>query len=444
MGIEICAVGGFSEVGKNCLAVNVDGDVVIIDMGLQMDKYIEYTDEENVFDFSVKKLTSIGAIPDIKNISDWQNKVVAIIPSHAHLDHMGAIPFLASSFPGIVLCTPFTKAVLEAIIHDDKRHIRNQIKSLLPNSSYKLSDKITVEFVYMTHSTPQTVTVVLHTKYGAVVYTNDFKLDSKPTLGQKANIKRLTELGKQGVLCVVLDCLYCKEAKKCPSENVAKEMLREVLLDVDASGKAIIVTTFSSHLARLKSIIECGKKLKRKVIFLGRSLSKYVYAGEQVGIIQFSHGVKIIKFKDKMAKVLKQVDQNRDQYLIVCTGHQGEPKSVLSKIISKDFPFTVRQGDHIIFSCTTIPAEVNIRNREVMEEKLRALGARIFKDIHVSGHGAREDHRELLRILQPRHLIPGHGHQQIVAPIAELVAEMKQELDADLHFMKNGQRIRIG
>lgn len=442
MGIEICAIGGFSEVGKNCLAVKVDDEVVIIDMGLQMDKYIEYTDEEGVFDFSAKKLTDIGAIPDISTIKDWQSKVIAIIPSHVHLDHMGAIPFLAGSFKdAIVLCTPFVKELLKRIIIDDKRQIPNKFTALLPNSSYTLSSNITVEFVYMTHSTPQTVTVVLHTPYGAIAYTNDFKLDSKPTLGQKANIKRLKEIGEKGVLCVILDCLYCREAKKTPSETVAKELLKEVLLDVDATEKAILVSTFSSHLARLKSIIECGKKLNRKIIFLGRSLWKYVKAGEKIGIITFSDDVKIIKYKDKMADVLKHVQEHRDKYLLVCTGHQGEPRSVLSKIIDGQFPFKIQKGDHVIFSCTTIPAEVNIKNRGIMEEKLQHLGARLFKDIHVSGHGAREDHRELLTMLKPKHIIPGHGHQQIVAPIEDLIKEMKDDLDAELHFMADGKRL---
>lgn len=443
MALEICTIGGFSEVGKNCVAVNVDGDVVILDIGLQMDKYIEYTDEEAVFDFSAKKLTSIGAIPDVKCIDDWRDKVKAIIPSHAHLDHMGAIPFLASHFPGIVLCTPFTAEVLKEIIRNDNRPIKNHIKSLLPNSSYKLTDNITVEFVYMTHSTPHTVTVILHTKYGAVVYTNDFKLDNKPTLGQKANIKRLKEIGDKGVACVVLDCLYCREAKKSPSENVAKEMLREVLIDIDATGKAIMVSTFSSHLARLKSIIECGKRLNREVLFLGRSLAKYVRAGEKVGIITFTNQIKLLQYNDRVAKVLRRVQQNRDKYLLVCTGHQGEPKSMLSKIINKQFPFTIQQGDHIIFSCTTIPAEVNIKNREAMEEKLHTIGARVFKDIHVSGHGAREDHREMLRILRPAHVIPGHGPHNLVAPIGDLVKELKQELTTEVHFMEDGERIVI-
>src|SRR3989344_913034 len=109
MPIEICTVGGFSEVGKNCTAVNIDGEVVILDLGLQMDKYIEYTDEEGVFDFSERKLVSIGAVPDMKSIKDWHDKIIAIIPSHAHLDHMGAIPFLANSYPKAqIISTPFT------------------------------------------------------------------------------------------------------------------------------------------------------------------------------------------------------------------------------------------------------------------------------------------------------------------------------------------------
>ena len=439
--LEICTLSGYNEVGRNCTVVRVDDEVVILDMGVQMDKYVQITDEEeDISTISPKRLMTAGVIPDINLIKDWWPEVLAIIPSHAHLDHIGAIPFLANRFNADILCTPFTKALLEAIMRDNNFKAHNSIISVTPNSTYKLSDKITVEFIHVTHSVPQSAIVVIHTPYGAVVYTDDFKLDLSPILGKKTNTERLAEIGKGNVRCVILDALYAKDLTKTASEAVAKELLREVMLGTDARGRAIILTTFSSHLARLKSAIEFGKKLNRQIVFLGRSLIRYAAAGETAGVIRFTD-VKMVKYKDKMKKLLAQIEKNKGAYLIICTGHQGEPTAVLSKIADDVLPFKLDKGDHVIFSCKTIPAPINLKNRERLEAKLKKRGVRIFKDIHASGHGSREDHRELISLLNPEHLIPSHGPHDLVGPTVELVKEMG--IPTKVHLMADGKRLRM-
>jgi len=448
MAIEICTVGGFNEVGKNCTAVKVDDEVIILDMGLYLDKYIAYTeeDEEDIKkDMSAKKLTSIGAVPDLSLIKDWKYMTKAIVVSHAHLDHIGAIPFLAEKFSENVpvICTPYAGAILNRILSDEKMKIPTKIRTMNPNSSVQITPNIKIEFIYMTHSIPQTVMVLIHTKYGKVLYANDFKFDSKPTLGQKPNFERLTQLAKENVKCLILDSIYSKDAIKTPSESVAKEMLNEVLLDVNNKGKGVIVTTFSSHLARLKSIIECGKKMHRKIIFCGRSLAKYVECGEDIGIINFRKDADIIGFKSKIRKKLRKISDRKHEYLVVVTGHQGEPKAVLSRIISNDIPFRLGAGDHVVFSCTTIPSPVNIQNREELEQRLREKGVRIFKNVHVSGHAAREDHRDLIEMVKPKHIIPAHGDTNMVSPMAELAAELGYKLGENVHLMQDGGRIVI-
>jgi ribonuclease J len=441
--IEICTVGGYKEVGKNCTAVKVDNEVVILDMGLNLDKYISYTEDEDVYDFSPKKLMDIGAVPNLNLIEDWIPMVKAIMPTHAHLDHIGAIPFLSNRFNAPIVCTPFSKAVIEAILADEKIDLRNDIIAVNPNSTYKVSDNITAEFINMTHSTPQTAMIALHTKYGTLIYGNDFKFDSQPILGKKPNFKRLKEIGKEGVACLILDSIYAGSAKKTPSEAVAKEMLKEVMLGTNSRGKAVIVTTFASHLARLSSIIEFGRKMDRKIVFVGRSLRKYVTAGEKVRIINFSKNAEIIGFRDKIGKKLNQMADKKDRYLIVATGHQGEPKSVLSRIINNEFKFRLESGDHVIYSCTIIPNETNQLNREIMENKLRDKGVRIFKDIHVSGHCAREDQRDLIELLKPKNIIPAHGGITMATAMAELAKELGYKLGKNVFIMDDGKRIKI-
>ncbi|MBW2964102.1 RNase J family beta-CASP ribonuclease [Candidatus Woesearchaeota archaeon] len=445
MTIEICTVGGYNEVGKNMTAIRVDDEVVIIDMGLHLDPYIKYTDEEDlVKEVSFKTLTKIGAIPDIEPIKDWRKHVVAIVPTHAHLDHVGAIPYLAGKFDADIICTPFTAEVIKAICSDEKIRLDNEIRVVHPNSSVKISNKIKIEFINITHSTPQTVMALIHTPYGKILYGNDFKFDDHPIIGKKPNYDRLKAIGKEGkVLALIVDSTYASSAKKTPSEKVAREMLRDVMLSTDSHGKAVICTTFSSHLARVHSIIEFGQQMGRKVILLGRSLGKYVLAGENIGIVKFSDKAYVAKFRKQIDKKLKEIGKNPSKYLVVCTGHQGEPKAVLSRIADGSTGLTLGKEDEVIFSCAVIPTPLNFSNRDALENKLKKTGCRIFRDIHVSGHAAKEDLRDLINMVKPQHIIPAHGDINMATALSELAIEMDYKIGENVHIMQNGQMIRI-
>jgi len=441
MGIDICSVGGYNEVGKNCTAIKIDDDVFILDLGLHLENYIKYTEDEDIVNINGQELVKVGAVPDLSVIKDWIHKTKVVIPTHAHLDHVGAIPYLSNEFKAPIFCTPFATAVIRAILKNEKIQLKNAIKTLTTNSMYQLNSDIKIEFINTTHSTPQTAMVALHTKYGTILYANDFKFDKYPTLGKKPNFKRLGELGKKGVIVLICDSTYAGDHKKMPSESVAKEMLRDVLLGTESKHNAIIVTTFSSHLARLKSIIEFGKKLHRKIILMGRSLHKYVMAGEEIGIINFSKDVEIVKYGKQIKKKLKKIEKNREKYLLVVTGHQGEPKATLSKMARGIFKFRFKPEDHIVFSCKVIPTPTNIQNREMLENDLKQFKVRIFKDIHVSGHAAREDLRDLINLVKPKHIIPAHGELKMTSALCNLANQMGYK--KNVHLMQNGQYLKI-
>ncbi len=443
MPIEVCTIGGYSETGKNSTALKIDDEVIILDMGLHMENYIRYTEDEDISALSYEELLEVNAVPNYSLIKDWAEKVIAIIPSHGHLDHLGAVPFAAGIFPQApIICTPYSAEVLKSIIRDEEIKIPNKLISLNLNSKHKLSKNISVELVNMTHSIPQASMVVLHTPYGKIVYANDYKFDRQPTLGKKPNLERLEEIGKEGAFLLIVESLYAHEHKKMPSESVAKQMLTDVMLGVNAEEKAIIVTTFSSHLARLKSIVELGKQLNRKIVFLGRSLSKYVGAGEKIKIIDFHKDVQQVKQRDKVEDILRKIQkEGKEKYLIVATGHQGEPKAILSRMARGELPFRFSTGDVVIFSCSVIPVELNRGNRETLEKQLKDKGARLFRDIHVSGHAAREDHRDLIDLVKPKHIIPSHGGQELANHLAELAEEMGYQRKKNLHLMEDGKRI---
>ncbi len=444
--IEICAIGGYGEVGRNMTAVKIDDEVVVFDMGLHLPNYIKYTEEETgeVVKLNAADLRRVSAVPDDSVIKDWRSKVKAIIPSHAHLDHIGAIPYLADKYHADIICTPFCAAVIKSILSDEKIKLPNKIIPLQINQMYTLSNNIKIEFINVTHSIPETVMIALHTKHGVVLYSTDFKFDNTPVVGSKPNYARLKELGESGILVALVDSLYAKDDKKTPSENVAREMLRDAMLSFDSKGKALIVTTFSSHIARLKSIIDFSRSLNRKVVFLGRSLAKYCCAAEEVGIYPFSKEVEIVKYGKQIQKKLREIEKKgRHKFLLVVTGHQGEPKSTLSKMVTKFLPFAFKPGDHLVFSCTVIPTEINKSQRKFLEQKLSSLGVRMFKDIHVSGHAAGQDMREFIELIKPCHLIPVHSEKTSMNAFVDLAQQCGYKQGSTVHKLFNSQRLKL-
>ena len=443
MTVEICTVSGFNEVGRNMVAIRVDDEAVICDMGLHLENYIKVTEdeEEDVVKLRRAEMIKAKAVPDDELIKDWKAKIKAIIPSHAHLDHLGAIPYLAHHYDAPIIGTPYTIQVLKHLITDGSLQVPNQLKAVELNGRIQISKKLQVEFVNMTHSTPHTATIVVHTPNGAVVYANDFKLDDTPTLGKPPNYERLNELGQAGVLAAFIDTTNADVDAKTPSEKVAKDMLSDVLLTQNHAGRGIIVTTFSSHIARLKSIIELGHKMNRKVVILGRSMYKYITAAEELQIVKFSDNAEIVKFSAKVKEKLRRIDrEGKEKYLIICTGHQGEPKSVLSKIASGTLEFNLGPQDAIVFSCRVIPTPTNRANRERLESHLKRSNVRMFKDVHQSGHGSGQDIKRLIEILKPKHIIPSHGEKKM----KEALKHIAQGLGYDskqVHMAHDGQRI---
>ena len=422
--IEVCAVGGYSEVGKNMTAVKIDDEVIIFDMGIFLPAIINYEEEGNDRNSLDREgMINLGAVPDDSCIDEWKDSVKAILVGHCHLDHIAAIPYLAERYKAPIYGSPFTIEVIKQMLHDEETRIRNSLKAVNINAKVKISEKLTAEFINITHSTLQTTIIAIHCKYGTIIYANDFKFDNHPVLGNKPNLKRLREIGKENVLLLILDSLYANIEMKTPSEKVARELLRDVMLDTECRDSLIIVTTFASHLPRLKSVIDFAYVMRRKVVFLGRSMMKYIDSAEKCKLIDFSKKAEIVPYARNIKNKLKDIEKNRRKYVVVATGNQGEPDSVLSKMLDGRLPFRFEPADHVIFSTKVIPDPVNLANRNRMEDKLRERRVRIFTNIHVSGHASREDHRDMLNILKPKYLMPAHDGRKKQLFMKELAME---------------------
>jgi ribonuclease J len=443
--MKIHAIGGYNEVGKNMTALEIGDDVILFDSGFFLPAIVG--DEEREKFPTEKTMRSKGALPDDEYLDkkNLRHKVRALMPSHAHLDHIGAIPYNAYRYKCPVVGTNFTTETLKVLMKDNNQTIPNKIIPIKPNGTYTVKGKkdIKVEFVNMTHSTPETATIAVHTPQGIVLYSNDFKLDNSPVLGDKPNYKRLKELSKIGVKALVLDCLYAPDDRKTPSEKIARGLLEDVCFGTENYKSGMIITTFSSHIARLKTISEFGKRLNREVIFLGRSLNKYVTAARNVGKAPFIKDVKMFTYRKQVEKILKKVDKNKRKYLVVCTGHQGEPGAILDRIARGQVPINIQDSDQVIFSSKTIPSPINEANKENLVRKLRSKKARIFDNVHVSGHGGREDMRDLINLTNPEHIIPSHGDLKKTSEGAHLAAEMGYTLNKTVHLMENGRFLNL-
>ncbi len=446
--MEICTVGGFEEVGKNMTAVKVGEDVFLFDCGFYLPGVIELQ-EENKIGYTKRGLRRVGGIPDDRKLDElgWTNKVKALFLSHAHLDHVAGVPFLIDRYPNAVIYgTPFTIRVLESLVEDAKIIMPNKVKVVKSNSTHKIPgvpDEIKVEFVHTTHSTIDCTFVTLHTPEGSVFYALDYKFDDTPTLGSPPNYSRLKEIGENNVKLAIINTLYAGKEESNLSEKDADNMLKEAFGKVKDKKSAFFVTTFSSHIERLTNIVKHAKDTGREIVFLGRSMAKYVDCAIKAGNCPFKNQIKIMKYRRQINSFLKKVESDRGKYLIVCTGHQGEENSILDRVSKGETPFRFRRGDNLIFSSSVIPTEVNIEARKQLDQKLEKIGVNLQKNVHVHGHGSKESKKKLINLVKPKIIIPSHGTREQEEDLICVAEEMGYKLGETSHLVKNGQVLNL-
>jgi ribonuclease J len=435
--IEIIPIGGYSEIGRNCTLVKYKNESVMLDLGLSLDSYIQITENEDAPKvISRSLLIREGAIPDLLEVEELKS-LKAVCISHAHLDHVGAAPYYADMLEVPVHGTEFTIQVLKALIEDKRKRIPEMV-SHNENSIFRVSKNISVEFIHVTHSTPQTVIIAVHTPDGCVVYANDFKLDETPTLGNKTNIDALKKL--KNVKALIINSLYSEKKGRTLSETDAMRQLEEVLLSQDFTGRNIITTTFSSHIARLKTIAAIAKAIGRKPVFIGRSIAKYLDAAKSAGIADLEKEAEFVRFGSTLEKYFKENPFTTDKLFIV-TGHQAEPKAILSRLASsRIFPF--RKNDIVIFSSKIIPIEQSYINKEKIDAQLKSKGVIIYNEIHVSGHGSSEEKKELISILKPENILPTHGDTKMMKGLKDIALELGYKKDK-VHILENFEKIFV-
>ncbi len=444
MEIEIATVGGYDEVGRQMTAVRAGDDVVIFDMGLNLSKVLIHDNVETERMHSLD-LIDMGAIPDDRVMSDLEGDVKAIVPTHGHLDHIGAISKLAHRYNAPIIATPYTIELVKQLIEsEDKFGVENDLIKMPAGGTTSIGSGLELEFVNVTHSIIDAINPVLHTPEGAIVYGLDKRIDHTPTLGDPIDMERFKEIGREGVLLYIEDCTNANQKGRTPSEQVARTHLQDVLRSMEDWDGGIVATTFSSHIARVTSLVEFAHSIDRQPVLLGRSMEKYSGTAERLDFVEFPADLGMYGHRKSVDRTFTRIMKDgKEDYLPVVTGHQGEPRAMLTRMARGETPYELDDGDKVIFSARVIPEPTNEGQRYQAEQLLRMQGARIYDEVHVSGHLRQEGLYEMLQTLQPQHVIPAHQNLEGYSGYVELARDEGYVLGRDLHVSYNGNMIQL-
>ena len=403
--LQIIPLGGLGEIGKNMTVIRCGDEMIVIDAGLM---------------FPENDMLGIDlVIPDYTYLVENQKYLRAIILTHGHEDHIGALPYLLKNISVPVYGTKLTLGILEGRLRETgvdsgNLHPVNQGEIIMLGC-------FSVGFIRVNHSIPDSVGLSIKTPLGMIVHTGDFKFDYTPIDGKMADFRRLSDLGNKGVLVMMADSTNAEKEGHTPSEKtVGAAFNREFQ---NAPGR-IIVATFSSNVHRIQQVIDTAVKYRRKVAILGRSMVNVVNISLELGYIHAPEGI-IIDVEDIM-------NYPANKIVIITTGSQGEPMSALTRMALSDHrQVDIIQGDTVIISATPIPGNEKLVAKTI--DNLMRLGANVIYSrsdgIHVSGHASREELKLMHNLIKPKFFIPVHGELHHLFAHAKLAEELGMSKD---------------
>ena len=434
--LRVLPLGGVGEIGKNMTVVEYDGRIVVVDTGLRFP-----TAEQMGIDL---------VLPDFSYLRERVDDIEAIVITHGHEDHIGALPWLLRELGQTAIPVTYGGQLTVAMARSklDEHKLRDARLDVLPTGETVTAGPFTMEMIHLTHSIPDACGVALTTELGTVLFTGDYKFDQTPVGGAPADVSRLAELGREGLLLLCGDSTNADRPGFSTSESVVGPNLERVF---HRCAGRIIVTCFASNIHRVQQAIDAAATLGRKVALVGRSMRKNVNIGRSLGHINVPEG---------MLVPLREVDQWPDEKLvIISTGSQGEPLSALRRMAYRDHPAVeLRSGDTVVFSATPIPGNERAVNETI--DRLYHVGAEVVttqdEQIHASGHGYAEELKLMLNLTHPRYVMPVHGdfrrmlvHGRLaeavgVPPEAIFRGENGQPLELDARGARFGEREQSG
>ena len=401
--IKIIPLGGLHEIGKNTCVFEYNDEIMLLDAGLAFP-----TDEMHGINI---------VLPDMAYLKENSHKIKGMIVTHGHEDHIGGITHHLKQFDIPIIYGPrLAMTLLRDKLEEAGVSDRTKLKSVVPREQVQIGSSFSVEFIRNTHSIADSFTVVINTPLGAIVHSGDFKFDHTPIDGEYFDIQKLAEHGSKGILCLLSDSTNAEVPGHTPSESSVAPNLHRIFSQ--AEGR-IMVTTFASSVHRVNIILQLAQKLQRKVVVVGRSM---------LNVIAHARNLGYIKCPDDLFEPLRSLNRLPDEKtLILTTGSQGEPLSAMTRISKGEHRhIKVKEGDTIVFSANPIPgntiAVVNTIDRLMMQGAKVVYGKQ--EGIHVSGHGAQEDHKLMLALTKPKFFIPVHGEHRMLVKHAQMAQAM--------------------
>jgi len=426
-GLRIIPLGGLGEIGLNMMVLECAGEMIMIDAGLMFP-------EDYMLGIDV-------VIPDIAYVRSRKERLKAILLTHGHEDHIGALPFIARELLGVPIYG--TRLTLEMLRYRLREHELDEavdLRPVAPREVVRLGESFEVEFIRVSHSILDGAGLAIRTPLGVLIHSGDFKIDQSPTEGGMIDIAKFAEYGEAGVLCLMSDSTNVEREGYTLSEKEIGKTFEQIFRG--CTGR-IIVAVFSSNLQRIQQVINVAAMFGRKVLFSGKSMLANVGIAKDLGYVKIPDGMEI--FTRDLGKL------RDDQLVLITTGSQGEPMSALSRIAMDDHKqIKIKSGDTVILSSKFIPgnerAIANIINQlyrrgaEVIYEKVSA--------IHTSGHAHQEELKLMMNITRPRYLLPIHGeyrhlikHKQLAAKVGIPEENVLLAEDGDVvEFVRDGSQ----
>ncbi|MDQ3849775.1 MAG: ribonuclease J [Actinomycetota bacterium] len=409
--LRVLPLGGLGEIGKNMTVVEHEGRIVLVDVGLR---------------FPTADMMGIDLVlPDFAYLRERVEDIEAIVVTHGHEDHLGALPFvlreLGADDAPPVYGGPLTMAMARSKL-DEHRLARDVDVHDVKDGQHVDAGPFDIELIHMTHSIPDASAVAVTTELGTILVTGDYKFDQTPVDGVPADVSRLAELGREGLLLLCGDSTNADRSGFSPSERIVGPKLTEVFGRCEGR---IVVTCFASNIHRVQQVVDAASSVGRKVSLVGRSMRKNTNIGRSLGHIEVPEGMLIQP---------RELDEWPDhKVVVISTGSQGEPLSALRRMAHRDHPAVeLREGDTVVFSATPIPGNERAVNDTV--DRLFHIGCDVVttrdEPIHASGHGYTEELKLMLNLTRPRYVMPFHGDHKRIRLHAQLAESVGVDCDA--------------
>jgi len=419
--LKVIPLGGLGEIGKNMMALEYGNDIVVIDAGLM---------------FPSEEMLGVDLlIPDISYLLARQKNLRGIVITHAHEDHIGALPYILPRISPPIYATKFARELI--LMELKQRGVKTDAKLNLVSPGSRITlGSFTIEFFSVCHSIPDCVGLIIHTPLGIVVHSGDFKIDYTPVISEPTNFNQLASLGAKGVLLLLSDSTYAELPGYTPSERVVSDTLDRIVSE--AKGR-VILTTFASLVSRAQQVFDVAVKHGRRVFIIGRSMKEIVSMALKTGYLNAP--------PDTLCRLdeLKTLPHNR--VIVLSTGSQGEPTSALVRMANRDPSSRVQivPGDTVVISATPIPGNEMLVSKTT--DSLFRQGANVIYNklaqVHVHGHGSQEELKLLLNLVKPKFFVPVHGEYRHLSLHAGLARSMGIPKD-NIFVLEDGDVLELG